>query len=82
MKMKLIDLDYAIQEAEKIDIFDYCDVVGFVTNLSTTDPVHAAGGCYCKECVYSEYPTSTQLDCQLHEVTMPLNGFCSEGRKD
>lgn len=56
------------------------------------DPVHAAGGCYCRECSHSvleKYEDSagwvTPMDeywCNEHKITMPLNGFCSEGRKD
>lgn len=56
------------------------------------DPVHAAGGCYCKECKHHEdkvYPDSEwelhdHLECWCNwcDSTMPLNGFCSEGRKD
>ena len=58
----------------------------------TIDPVHAAGGCYCRECFHSaleKYEDSagwvTPMDeywCNEHKITMPLNGFCSEGRKD
>ena len=56
------------------------------------DPVHFAGGCYCRECFHSEpveYKDNegwvTPMDeywCNEHKDTMPLNGFCSEGRKD
>lgn len=56
------------------------------------DPVHAAGGCYCRECFHSELEEHednegwvTQMDeywCNKHKDTMSLNGFCSEGRKD
>ena len=58
----------------------------------TIDPVHAVGGCYCGECFHSElieYEDNegwvTPVDeywCNEHKITMPLNGFCSEGRKD
>ena len=59
---------------------------------SGIDPVHTAGGAYCKECLHSElveYEDNegwvTPIDeywCNEHKITMPLNGFCSEGRKD
>lgn len=56
------------------------------------DSVHFAVGCYCKECLHSEpveYEDNegwvTPMDeywCNKHKDTMPLNGFCNEGRKD
>lgn len=56
------------------------------------DPVHFAGGAYCKECQYHEdevYPDSEwelhdrqECWCNWRDNVMPLNGFCSEGRKD
>lgn len=48
------------------------------------DPVHAAGGTYCRECSHSEpnfMPDDTYW-CNCYNYIMPLNGFCSEGRKD
>lgn len=57
------------------------------------DPVHIAGGCYCKECKYHEkheYSDTPNTNwkipideywCNLNDNTMPLNGFCSEGEK-
>ena len=58
----------------------------------TIDPVHFAGGCYCKECLHSELVEYKFADdwvvpideywCNKYKDTMPLNGFCSEGRKD
>lgn len=47
------------------------------------DPVHFAGGCYCKECKYRCENNLTLEDsywCELNANTMPLKGFCSEGR--
>lgn len=47
------------------------------------DPVQFAGGTYCKECIYHEEDEIVPLIkywCGLHDVTMPLNGFCSEGK--
>lgn len=54
-------------------------------NAPTIDPVHAANACYCKECIYStqkHIPYDDAYYCKLHRDLMPLNGFCSEGRKD
>ena len=58
----------------------------------TIDPVHFVGCAYCKECLHSE-PVEYEDDegwvtpmdkywCNKHKDTIPLNGFCSEGRKD
>ena len=58
---------------------------------SDIDPVHTAGGTYCRECFHSELEEHEYVDdwkfkrewwCNKHKNTMPLNGFCSEGRKD
>lgn len=63
-------------------------------NLQDWDPVHIAGGCYCSECIYheqEEYPDTPdsrwiipvdEYFCNLNSVTMPLNGFCSEGKNE
>ena len=68
-------------------------VLSVVTELEDTpeiDPVHYAGGTYCSKCthgelLYKEINNSAYLygyHCQKYHATMPLNGFCSEGRKD
>lgn len=49
------------------------------------DPIHFADGYYCKECIYSTQkyiPYDDVYYCKLYRDLMPLNGFCSEGRKD
>lgn len=60
-------------------------------NEKQIDPVHFADGCYCKECLHSELIEyehnegwATPIDeywYNEHKDTMPLNGFCSKGRK-
>ena len=67
-------------------------VIDELENASEIDPVHAACACYCKECLHSELIEyednegwATPVDeywCNEHKITMPLNGFCSEGRRD
>ena len=89
--MILIDADALIEkikysshddERVRIDVVTGCLLTDFVS--PTIDPVHAAGGCYCKECVYHEkYINLDNLYfCYLNSNSMPINGFCSEGRKD
>lgn len=80
--MKLIDATHLILSADmennKIHVKD-------IIHAPKIDPIHAAGGCYCKECQYStqqDIPWKDLIFCKLHRDTMPLDGFCSEGRKD
>lgn len=99
--MRLIDADDTLDTIEKYcgDYFNHDDqsfdknAVRIVIKMAETiDPVHDAGGAYCKECLHSEpveYEDNegwvTPMDeywCNKHKDTMPLNGFCSEGRKD
>lgn len=44
------------------------------------DPVHAAGGCYCHECVKANLLDDKNGYYCVKGITMPLNGFCSEGK--
>ena len=92
--MRLIDADDTLDTIEKYcgDYFNHDDqsfdknAVRIVIKMAETiDPVHAVGGCYCKECIYStqkHIPYDDAYYCKLHRDLMPLNGFCSEGRKD
>ena len=90
--MKLIDADRAIHQAQEPTIYDLCDTIDFLKEQPIVDGVHAAGGCYCKECTYHEnesYPDgereihdSKECWCNWWDNTVSLNGFCSEGRKD
>ena len=97
--MRLIDADalierikYTSNEYERVRIDT---VTGWLLTNSvspTVDPIHAVGGCYCKECLHSEPVEYKFADdwivpideywCNEHKINMPLNGFCSEGRKD
>lgn len=82
--MKLIDLDYAIQQTQEPSIYDLCDTVDFLKEQPVINGVRAAGGCYCRECFHSEpnfMPDDTYW-CNRCNCVMPLNGFCSEGKKD
>lgn len=85
--MKLIDTSNLISVPEgELDRLSY-----MLGGEPTIDPVHYAGGCYCRECLHSELIEyednegwATPMDeywCNEHKNTMPLNGFCSCGRK-
>lgn len=99
--MRLIDADDTLDTIEKYcgDYFNHDNqsfdknAVRIVIKMAETiDPVHFAGGCYCKECLHSEPVEYKFADdwvvpideywCNEYKITMPLNGFCSEGRKD
>lgn len=77
-------------ERVRIDAVTGCLLTDFAS--PTIDPIHAAGAVYCKECKYHDdevYPDSEwelhdhqECWCNWWDSTMPLNGFCSEGRKD
>lgn len=53
------------------------------------DPIHAAGGCYCRECKYCKpHPTSDQCKictnkrrCDEFHPLVSDNDFCSYGRR-
>ena len=72
--------------------FDKNAVRIVIKMAETIGPIHFAGGAYYKECLHSERVEYKFADdwvvpmdeywCNEHKNTMPLNGFCSEGRKD
>lgn len=90
--MRLIDADELIKnikcsgyeyERLRIDTIIECLLTDVVS--PTIDPIHFAGGTYCKECIYKEESTVKNPKdywCQLRDSYMGLDGFCSEGRKD
>ena len=83
--MKLIDADACWDR-----ILNGCcyTTEAAIMSTQTVDPVHFAGGCYCKECEYHDthlnfQNTPTNFICYKHDgIIMPLNGFCSEGVVD
>lgn len=97
--MKLIDADINAQDYVKTwncHCSDYGNQhvmsVDDVCTLPEIDPIHAAGGCYCKECNHHkkiiyiddewEVHDNTNCWCKLWDTEMPLNGFCSEGKNE
>lgn len=97
---KLIDADKALSELKPITLEMEKSAMllsdaslmmkNWICRQPSVDPIHAAGGCYCKECyckecLYKEEDGTVSLIkywCNLHDVTMPLNGFCSEGKNE
>lgn len=102
--MKLIDADKLSKETEEnmhnsphsdpmhtaMHKHEHCHFLCEIDKQPEIDPVHFAGGAYCKECTHSEllykeinnFAYLYGYHCQKYHATMPLNGFCSEGRKD
>lgn len=92
--MRLIDANDLFKRTCNTPLYDNQDediFLDLILDSKEIDAVHAAGGCYCRECLHSEpveYEDNegwvTPMDeywCNEHKITMPLNGFCSEGRK-
>lgn len=66
----------------------------YIRHAPTIDPVHQAGGCYCKECIWGredgtyQYPgqAETHVNCtrfltSMHSVLIKQkNGFCDDGK--
>ena len=92
---RLIDADKALSELKPITLEMEKSAMllsdaslmmkNWICRQPSVDPIHAAGGCYCKECLYKEEDGTVSLIkywCNLHDITMPLNGFCSEGKNE
>lgn len=93
--MRLIDADALIErikyqsheyERVRIDTVTGCLLTDFVS--PTIDPVHAAGGCYCGECIYYkpyEFPESGRIIYQFYNSSLSYleeckpDDFCSRG---
>ena len=55
-----------------------------IDNAPTIDPVHAAGGCYCRECRFGRKPRAEDMQdgyvyCQEQSKYKELDDFCSGG---
>ena len=72
--MRLVDADVAPLYLNK----EACEQIKL---MRTVDPVHAAGGCYCKECVYGIRPGDSIVYCDNFERDMMPDDFCSVGER-
>lgn len=94
--MKIIDAEPIIKKIDNYSILTenqeyyngFRDGLFYASDLllyaEEKDLVHISNGCYCKECQYKWDDNSIKTNtywCGLNDNTMPLNGFCSEGRK-
>lgn len=84
--MRLINSNHLFKQTCNTLLYDNRDEDKFldlIMNSKEIDPVHYADGCCCKECKYRCKNNLTLEDsywCELNANTMPLNGFCSEGK--
>lgn len=81
--MDIIDRDSAFHAIDEYDRYsgtglDVEDIFRILNEIATIDPVHAAGGVYCKECVFSMYNTY----CKNHNGLALITefSFCPYGR--
>lgn len=85
--MRLIDADtipYIPSEGRGLDDWAYRYQIAYMT---TIDPVHAAGGCRCRECLLChachgepEHGKSIKYCAKLNRI-IPGKGFCGFGKK-
>lgn len=55
-----------------------------IVDMQSIDPVHAAGGCYCRECCFGRTPCSEDMRdgyvyCQQQSWYKQFDAFCSDG---
>ena len=53
-------------------------LLNIINSAPTIDPVHAAGGCYCWECIYHASTEGGRDYCALHESV--CSEFCGDGK--
>ena len=78
--MRLVDADVAPLYLNR----DACEQIRL---MPTEDPVHAAGGCYCRECMYAEHLLNGAGKryelCKYEDedsIRLP-DDFCSRGKR-
>lgn len=59
----------------------YCPWCGAVNSAPTIDAVRAAGGCYCQECKYADYPIGPNILCKKFYGAGSIDGFCYWGQR-
>lgn len=88
---RLIDADAMCQDwlenGENEFVYDTNAVLSSIDEQPTIDPVHAAGGCYCRECEYRTKDTQWtragfcgRRDAGPMMIARP-DDFCSRGKR-
>lgn len=89
--MRLIDAD-AVLNFERFDLevtgeeHTANDILMMIQTAPTIGPVHAAGGCYCRECCFGHEPKSEFMRdgyvyCEQQAEYKELEAFCSDGQQ-
>lgn len=83
---RLIDADMLYIKVMDASYFDCADediMLDLVDEAPIIDLIHAAGGCYCRECEYWTKVTNAGFCCKNNApmfVAQP-NDFCSRGKR-
>lgn len=86
--MRLIDADESLKKRQALLSFDESEVIWIhsVSVAPTIDSIHAAGGCYCRECKYQTHDQecgkrwcTRELGCR--EVRADGQGYCDLGAR-
>ena len=81
--MRLIDAD-AVLNFERFDLevtgeeHTANDILMMIQTAPTIDPVHAAGGCYCRECRHKDTNVCPAFDGPMRRTSLRIK-HCSEG---
>lgn len=81
-KVPMFNGKYDKEHANEHFIYGIESVMEYIEQMPTIDPVHAAGGCYCRECLYfdGEYCEDGSY---LFVTRTDPDDFCSRGvRRD
>ena len=57
------------------------DALDNLEDAPTIDAVRAAGGCYCQECKYADYPIGPNILCKKFYGAGSIDGFCYWGQR-
>lgn len=88
--MRLIDLDRLGVCKRSVSTFVHSesakawnDLLALIEEEPVVDPVHAAGGCYCRECrMRTGVETKETVLCGYHGCSMRKDDFCSMGKRE
>lgn len=68
---------------EALDTMMMYEVKAMIEDEPTIDPVHAARGCYCRECrMRTGVETKETVLCGYHGCSMRKDDFCSMGKRE
>ena len=82
--MSLYDME-VVKKMSNSYVRGFFDVIGDIEDAPTIDPVHAAGGCYCRECEYYTDSPMGRKACRVYYngrvelIPKTDNDFCSRG---